>query len=136
MPYPSRTRVVLAALLISGLVACSEGPTSPGVQPQITNLTDDFGYQVSGVQNYTSTDSYGWLNTGTDATVDHSTSLTSGSATLVILDAVGAEVYSRPLDQSGSFATASGTAGNWTIRIVYVSTTSPAVNFRVQKATP
>lgn len=127
----------LAALAIVGLVgACSSDPVSPGLEPQITNLVDDFGYQVSDVQNYSSTDSYTWQNTGTDATVDHSTSLTSGSASLVILDGAGTQVYSRALDASGSFATATGTAGNWTIRIVYSETTSPAVNFRVQKATP
>jgi len=131
-----RTPPLLALVVLAGLVACSDSPTSPGVQPQITNLTDDFAYQVTDVQNYSSTDSYGWQNTGTDATVDHSTSLTGGSATLIILDATGTQVYSRPLDQSGSFATATGTAGSWTIRIVYASTTSPAVNFRVQKATP
>ena len=126
----------LAALAIVGLAACSDSPTSPGVQPQITNLTDDFGYQVSDVQNYSSTDSYTWQNTGTGASIDHSTSLTGGSATLILLDGVGAQVYSRALDASGSFPSSTGTAGNWTIRIVYSSTTSPAVNFRVQKATP
>ncbi len=127
----------LGALAIVGLVAaCSDSPTSPGVQPQITNLVDDFAYQVSDVQNYSSTDSYTWQNTGTGASVDQSTSLTSGSATLILLDDTGAEVYSRSLSDSGSFPTIAGTAGNWTIQIVYSSTVSPAVNFRVQKATP
>lgn len=126
----------LAALAIGTLAACSSDPTSPGVQPQITNLPDDFAYQVSDVQNYSSTDDYAWQNTGTAATVDHSTSVTSGSANLILLDGAGNQVYSRSLSESGSFSTASGTAGTWTVRIVYSSTTSPAVNFRVQKATP
>ena len=131
-----RIHKALAALAIVGLTACGSDPVSPGVQPQITNLVDDFGYQVSDVQNYSSTDSYTWQNTGSDASVDHSTSLTGGSATLVILDGAGTQVYSRALDASGSFPTTTGSAGNWTIRIVYSATTSPAVNFRVQKATP
>jgi len=131
-----RIQRALAVLAVAGLAACSSDPVGPGVQPQITNLVDDFGYQVSDVQNYSSTDDYTWQNTGTNASVDHSTSLTSGAATLVLLDANGTQVYSRALDASGSFPTATGAAGNWTIRIVYSSTTSPAVNFRVQKATP
>lgn len=131
-----RINQTLAVLTIAGLAACSSDPVSPGVQPQITNLVDDFGYQVSDVRNYSSTDNYSWQNTGTDASVDHSTSITSGSAMLVLLDANGTQVYSRALDESGSFPTATGVAGNWTIRIVYSSTVSPAVNFRVQKATP
>ena len=126
----------LGALAIVGLAACSENPLSPGVQPEITNLPDDFAYQVSEVLNYSSTDDYTWQNTGTDATVDHATLVASGSATLVLLDASGVQVYSRSLNESGSFATATGAAGNWTVRIVYSSATSPAVNFRVQKATP
>ena len=127
----------LGALAIVGLVAaCSDSPTSPGVQPEITNLVDDFAYQVSDVQNYSSTDSYTWQNTGTGASIDQSTSLTSGSATLILLDNAGTQVYSRSLSESGSFPTATGVAGTWTIRIVYASTVSPAVNFRAQKATP
>lgn len=132
----NRSRQAFAALAIVGLAACSSDPVSPGVQPQITNLVDDFGYQVSDVQNYSSTDNYTWQNTGTGASVDQSTSLTSGSATLILLDGTGAQVYSRSLTESGSFPTTTGTAGNWTIRIVYSSTVSQAVNFRVQKATP
>ena len=133
----NRINRAIAALAIVGLVAaCGDSPTSPGVSPEITNLVDDFAYQVSDVQNYSSTDSYTWQNTGTDASVDHSTTVTSGSAMLVLIDGTGVQVYSRSLDESGSFPTATGAAGNWTIRIVYSSTVSPAVNFRVQKATP
>ena len=134
MKFTSRIYGVLAVAF--ALSACSDSPTSPGVQPQITNLTDDFAYQVTDVQNYSSVDNYAWQNTGTDASVDHSTSVTSGSATLVILDGAGTQVYSRSLDESGSFPTGTGVAGTWTIRIVYSATVSPAVNFRVQKATP
>jgi hypothetical protein len=126
----------VAALAVVGLAACSSDPVSPGLEPQITNLTDDFAYQVSDVQNHTSTDSYTWQNTGTGASVDQSTSLTSGSATLVLLDGAGVQVYSRSLSESGSSPTATGAAGTWTIRIVYESTVSPAVNFRAQKLTP
>ena len=125
----------LGALAIVGLAACSSDPVSPGLEPQITNLVDDFAYQVSDVLDHSSTDNYTWQNTGTGASIDQSTSLTSGSATLMLFDGAGDLVYSQSLCEGGS-STSSGVAGAWTIRIVYSSTTSPAVNFRAQKLTP
>ena len=51
------------ALLVVG--GCGDDPTAPGIEPQITNLSDAFSYQVSSIQNFTGTYSYTWQNTGT-----------------------------------------------------------------------
>ena len=54
--------------------------------------------------------------------------------TLVITDAAGTQVYSRPLSDNGTFVTADGVAGTWTIRVTY-SGAAGTVNFRAQKKT-
>ena len=113
---------------------CGDGPTSAGVQPEIVNTADHFSYQVTDLQNYSATQSYSWQNTGTQATLNQASVVGSGSATLVILDGAGAQVYSRSLADNGTFSTASGTAGTWTLRIVY-SDASATMNFRADKTT-
>jgi hypothetical protein len=124
-----RTRLWIAVL--SCTLGCGE-PTGPGIQPEITNRTDEFEYQVSEVQSYTGTLQYNWQMTGTQANVNQATVVTSGSLELVILDAAASEVYRRDLRDNGTFQTAAGQPGAWTIRVVYAGA-SGTVNFRVQK---
>ena len=123
--------LLLAAALVAG---CGTAPTSPGVQPEIVNTSDHFSYQVTGIRNYSAALTYSWQNGGTQATLDQSCSVGSGSATLVVLDAAGTQVYSRSLADNGTFTTASGVSGTWTIRVVY-SEASATVNFRAAKTT-
>ena len=130
--------VVTAVALMVGtlMTGCgSDKPVNPltPFQPQIINQTDDFAFQITNVQSLTTTVTYTWQNTGTQASVDHSTVLTNGSANLIILDADGTQVYSSPLVASGTDATATGTTGAWTIRVVMNGTDADQVNFRVQK---
>ena len=130
-------RFSLPVLLIAiAMAGCSDSPTpppAPGIEPEIINIIDSFEYQVQSVSNYSQTASYTWHNTSPMAAVDHSSTITGGGGTLIVLDADGAEVYSGPLADSGSTETLAGTAGDWTVRIVYASF-SGTVNFRVQKA--
>ena len=124
---------VTAGLLgLAAATGCGSSPTGPGIQPQVTNSPDNFQYQATSVTNYTGTLSYTWQNSGTLANVNQATTVTGGTATLVILDANGAQVYSRSLADNGTFPTTAGVAGAWTIRIVY-SGASATVNFRAQK---
>jgi len=113
------------------IVGCSS-PTDPGVQPQVNNATDNFQYQVSNVKNFTGSRVYTWQVTGTKASVNQATTLTAGTVTLLIRDAVGAEVYNQSLAVNGTLDTAAGTTGAWTIRVQYTNATG-TVNFRVQK---
>jgi len=131
-------RRLLALPFAVGLVVCFAGcgsePVGPGVQPEITNSVDNFQYQVTDIRNYSHTDSYSWQNTGTQASVDQSATVTTGAASIVVLDADGTQVHARSLADNGSFTTAAGTAGTWTIRVTY-QVASATVNFRVQKTT-
>jgi hypothetical protein len=117
-------------------MGCSDSstpPPPPGVQPEIINITDSFEYQIQSISGYSGTASYTWQNSGAAAAVDHSSVVSAGVGTLIVLDADGTEVYSDVLTDSGSFVTQSGTAGAWTVRITY-TTFSGTVNFRVQKS--
>ncbi|GAC1641658.1 MAG: hypothetical protein NVS4B2_31190 [Chloroflexota bacterium] len=125
-------RNLLAALVLLMTFACGGSPVlNPKYQPEVTNLTNSFGFQLTGVQNGTGTLSYTWQNTGTRATIDTSSAISAGTATLVLKDAVGAQVYAGSLATNGSLPTMSGQAGAWTIVIDFTNATG-TINFRAQ----
>lgn len=129
-------RVLMASVTALVLVAgCGDEPTAPGIEPQITNITDAFSYQVSSIQNFTGTHSYTWPNTGTVAKITHASDAgATGSATLTVRDASGAQVYSGQFASSGEPLTdPTGVAGDWTITIVYSDYSNTQVNFAVLK---
>jgi hypothetical protein len=128
-------RLLAALVMLGALSACGSdrsNPLSPAVQPEVVNNADAFSFQVTGVQNASATLDYSWQNTGTVATVNQSASISGGSATLIIRDAAGTQVYSRSLSDNGTFTSAAGTTGTWTIRVVF-SGTSGTINFRSDK---
>lgn len=129
------TIALFALISMVWLSGCSDSSTQPppGIQPEIVNITDSFEYQIQSISGYSGTASYTWQNSGTAAAVDHSSVVSAGVGTLVVLDAQGVEVYSDALSDSGSFVTQAGTAGAWTIEVTY-TTFSGTVNFRVQKS--
>ena len=126
------TAAVTALVLVG---ACGDDPTAPGIEPQITNLSDAFSYQVSSIQNFTGTYSYTWQNTGTVAKVTHASDAgATGSATVTVRDAEGTQVYSGQVATSGEPLSAPvGVAGAWTITIVYTDYSNTQVNFAVLK---
>ena len=131
-PLTRRLAALVVFVAVSACGSDKSNPLSPAVQPEIINNADSFSFQVTGVQNASATLTYSWQNTGTVATVNQSASIGSGSATLVIRDAAGTQVYSRSLSDNGTFSSSAGVAGTWTIRVVF-SATSGTVNFRSDK---
>ena len=121
------------ALLLVLACGCGNDPVSPGRDWQVTNAPDNFQFQATAMENYTKTLQYSWSNSGTAASVDQSSSVTDGTATLSVRDANGTVVYSRSLGQNGSFPTAAGAPGTWTL-ILSLSKTTGTLNFRAQKA--
>ncbi len=127
--------VGIASFVALSLAGCGGGssPVQAQYQPQVTNLTDSFGFQLTGVTNGDGSLSYSWQNTGTSASIDRSSSVSNGTVTLTLRDAANVEVYKAALNgASGSVQTASGDAGTWTI-IVDFSQTTGTINFRAQK---
>lgn len=123
------------AVLLVAVQGCGSGGSSslnPQFQPQVSNLVDNFQFQSTGVTNVTETLTYTWANSGIAATVNQATTVTAGTAVVMIKDANGTQVYSAGLQNNGTFDTATGITGNWQI-VVVLSNYSGTLNFRVQK---
>lgn len=123
--------VASVAVLATGCGSGSDGPLAP-FQPQVTNATDSFGSQATGVNGVSGTLNYTWVNTGTRATINHSTTTSGGRVLLTIRDAANTVVYSRALSPSLNEPTVVGTSGNWTIQLT-TENYSGTMNYRVQK---
>ena len=130
------SRVAAAFVLVTMpfLSACGSS-TGPGAsfRPQVTNTPDDFQFQATNVRNATWTFTYPWSNSGIRASVEQTSSIIAGTATVTILDAGRTPIYTSDLATNGTFTTGGGAIGNWSIKIVFTKFTgSPSV--RVQKA--
>ncbi len=131
--------VILAALAglssLLGVSCSSDNTTSPPLsqfQPQIANTPDNFQFQITGAANVTTTVEYPWHNSGTRATINQSSSISAGSAVLTLFDTTQVQRYSNSLAANGTFASDTGTAGGWKVRVVLVNL-SGTLNFRAQK---
>ena len=127
------SRIAGVLVLATAVAACGSN-TTPGIHPEIRSLTDSFEFQVTAVTDYSGTLTYNWTNTGTTATVNQATTVSSGTVTLVLTDGAGHQVYSRALSDNGTFPSASGVSGTWTVRVVFANA-SGTLNFRAQKTT-
>ena len=119
----------LAAVMF--FTGCDGDPLAP-FQPEVTNAADNFQLQATGVTRVTHSRIYTWQNSGTRATVNHSTTTTGGTTRIIIRDAADAVVYDKALSPSLTEATTAGTAGAWHIEMV-LTNYSGTLNFRVQK---
>ncbi len=128
----SLTAVALFATLALAGCGNDKGALNPQFQPQVGNATDNFQFQSTGVTSVTQTLTYTWQNTGIAATVNQATTVTAGQAVLTIRDASGVQVYMADLRNNGTFDTATGQTGNWTV-VLTLTNYSGTLNFRVQK---
>ena len=127
-----RRLLILLLLAVASMVSgCDDDPLA-AFEPEIINDADAFQFQVTGAENVTVTRSYTWTNSLTRASIDHSTSRTGGSATVVVSDADGTEVYRSPMKASGTDPSEPGTAGDWTVQVIFTDFDGTA-NFRVEK---
>lgn len=123
-------RSAILALGIFLTPSCSD-PLAP-FEPEIASVTDNFQLQATGVTSLTMTRTYAWTNTGTRATINHSTTTSAGTAQLTIRDQAGTIVYDKNLVPSLNEPTAVGTSGGWTIQL-RLTNYSGTINFRAQK---
>ena len=119
-------------LAIVGMLCGGCEDTLAPFQPEIGNMQDSFQLQATNVTNVTTTLVYPWKNTGTRATINHSTTTTTGTTLLVLKDSTGSTVYSKALFPSLNEPTDTGAAGSWTI-ILTLTNYSGTLNFRAQK---
>lgn len=119
--------------LVLGATSCSNDPLAP-FQPEVSNVPDTFQLQATGVTGRTATLTWTWANSGAQATVNHSTTTTNGTARVIIKDAAGVIVYNAILSPSLNQTTTAGSSGDWTIQLV-LDGYGGTLNFRVQKTT-
>jgi hypothetical protein len=129
----SKSTLTLLALVSVLFYGCSNNnnPIS-AFEPEVINNADAFQFQVTDATNVTATLSYSWSNTGTRASIDHSTALTDGSATVTILDNDNVQVYTSGLVASATDASNIGVPGTWTVTVVLTGFSGTA-NFRAEK---
>ena len=115
------------------LTGCSDdsNPVS-AFEPEIINNADAFQFQITDAVNVNTILNYNWTNTGSQATIDHSSVLSEGTATVKLYDADGTEVYSNDLVASLNESSSVGTAGIWNVQIIFVNA-SGTFNIRVEK---
>jgi len=125
------TFLVLAATLW----ACGgDNPLGPDSQVQISRAPDHFLLQVRFMENGTDNLTYNWPNTGTQATIDVSQSIGSGSVILIIKDHEGTVVHQDDITNDDSTETAVGVTGDWTIEIQILNATG-TFDLSIQKKT-
>lgn len=125
----------LSAALMAAVAACGDSNViGPDNQLEVTNAQDNFQLQVSALDEVSQTLEYSWQNTGTQATIDVSQAITSGTAILTITDADGTVVYEEDLADDSDGQTLVGVAGAWGIRLVLDGVTG-TFNFRAQRTT-
>jgi len=128
----SATYFFLGWVLLLASCGDSANLIGPENELEVANATDTFQWQVSALSSVSQTLTYTWVNTGTTANVNQSSSLGGGSAVLRVIDDGDLEVYSRSLGENGTFETASGSTGNWTVTVTLTEATG-TLNFRLQK---
>lgn len=130
------TKPTIAGLLLAiffTLGGCSKSTTSLApFEPEIVNTQDAFQLQATNVSSVSTTLVYSWKNSGTRATINHSTTTTAGSSLLTIQDSLGTTVYSKALVPSLNETTAAGVAGTWSIKLT-LTNYSGTLNFRAEK---
>ena len=123
----------LAPIALALVAACdTRTSTEPPFQPQVVVVPTEFAYQASALLNVSSVNEYTWQSDGSAATVSQVPDNLRGTVSLVVLDGAGTQVYQHALTDTGTFTTASGVAGKWTVR-VRLDDASGAITFRLTK---
>jgi hypothetical protein len=124
--------VTLFTVLMVGCGSDSKPPAPlSAFQPEIVNNPDNFSFQATGTENVTYSQDYSWSNSGTMASIDHSSAVDSGTTLITLFDANGTQVYQSSMLASGTPSSSAGVAGDWTIR-VNLTNCYGTLNFRVQ----
>ena len=129
-----RLALALVVLALTGLAACDDddNPAGPSANtPGISNVQDDFQFNLVDVTNYSTHGGYEWRNTGNTARVTQSSAISAGTGILQIRDSGGRIVYSRALSDTGTATSDAGPVGNWRIDVIPSGVTG---TFRAQNA--
>ncbi len=128
--------ILLAAcmfLIIATMNGCGDDNPVNSFIPDVSNTEDIFTFRVNNAYIVTETLTYSWNNTGDQASIYHSSARSGGTATLVIFDSDGTQVYSDDLKVSGvTEATQVGNPGTWRV-VVDFKEYSGSAYFKLEK---
>ncbi len=111
-------KFTLAAIIAPALLAaCSDNPLGPDGQFEVSSAADNFLLRMWNLENAIDTRTYNWENTGTQATVNISQGISTGSVILTIKDAAGTVVHQDDVADDNDTDTAVGVTGLWTIEV-------------------
>jgi hypothetical protein len=130
----SRGFITVICALSLGMAACSDDEALNPNDPRVIIAVDNFRFQASNMEDTAATFNYAWDNSGTQATVNQTSTITDGTGTLTIFDADSLQVYTRSLTENGDFETGVGNPGVWQVRVSFADLTG-GVSFRLQKKT-
>ena len=134
----TRSTVAAALCLLAMTISMGCGGSTPppaplaNFQPEIVNNADNFQFQATAVENVSTVVQYSWSNSGSQASINHSSAVDSGTAVVQLFDDNMVEVYNSALLASGTPATSAGTSGNWRIRVTLTNVYG-TLHFRAQK---
>jgi len=131
----SKLNIIFLLLLFVIIAGCSSNNPAnsfSNFQPEIVNNVDAFEFQITDATRVTTTVNYNWENTGTQASINHSSVISHGVGSVTLLDANGTQVYTSSLLASSTDQSIVGVAGTWTVRVTF-SNASGTMNFRCEK---
>ncbi len=116
-------RSALGVLAAAALAACeSENPLDRNLI-SASSIPDLFSFSVNGLDNVTGGDRYYWTVTGTQAVIDMSQAMSSGTAIVQIRDGSGDVRYLEDAADAVDTTTVAGTSGLWQVDIVLTKVT-------------
>jgi hypothetical protein len=129
---PKRRRFALATVAVAGLAACEgENPLDPDAIT-VEILTDQLSFSVSGLVNVTGGDSYLMALTSTQAVIDVTQSISSGTAIVQLRDGSGQVVYQENARDAVDDTTDVAEPGLWQVAVVMTKVTG-GFSFTVQR---
>ena len=108
-------------LVVALITVCLTGCASTRKVNQDLSVLNEpgiFSLRIDTMNDISHRRRFEWINAMGKATVRQNSKVRSGIARIEIRDAAGFIVHSKSLSQKGSFATAAGKPGIWTILLV------------------
>lgn len=124
--------ILLCAGILIGCGGSKNNPVNPSnFTIQVTNNPDNFLFVAADAQDESRLIDYTWINSGTQATITHTSTVDSGTALLYLYDGSGNLVYSNGLATNVTEQSQIGAPGNWLVR-VSLNLCWGDLNFQVQ----
>jgi hypothetical protein len=117
------TRAAIVLATAGALAACESENALDTNLITFTSLSDQFSFSVNGLDNVTGGVQYFWPMTGTQADVDVTQGISSGTAIIQIRDGAGVVRYQEDARDEVDSTTVAGAQGFWQVSVVLTKVT-------------